>query len=109
MFFLLYRKGNKHNFSNLSGGTCQAKLWHKRFGHLNFRDVANTTDAASQASDFCETYALGKISKKPVPKVSDNKATQKLERVYSDVIGPVSPSSIGGNRYAINFKDEFSC
>ena len=73
-----------------------------------FRDVANTTDEASQASDFCETWALGKISKKPVPKMSDNKATLKLERVYSDVIGPVSPSSIGGNRYAISFIDEFS-
>ena len=108
LFFLPYRKEKKHHFSNLSGGTCQAKLWHKRLGHLNFRDVANTTDEASQASDFCETCALGKISKKPVPKVSDNKATQKLERVYSDVIGPVSPSSIGGNRYAISFIDEFS-
>ena len=40
--------------------------------------------------------------------MSDNKATQKLEKVYSDVIGPVSPSSIGGNRYAISFIDEFS-
>ena len=68
LFFLPYRKENKHHFSNLSGGTCQAKLWHKRLGHLNFRDVANTTDEASQASDFCETCALGKISKKPVPK-----------------------------------------
>ena len=75
---------------------------------MNFRDVANTTDEASQASDFCETCALGKISKKPVPKMSDNKATQKLEGVYSDVIGPVSPSSIGDNRYAISFIDEFS-
>ena len=37
--------------------------------------------------------------------MSDNKATQKLGRVHSDVIGP---SSIGGNRYAIIFIDEFS-
>ena len=91
LFFLAYRKENKHHFSNFSRGTCQAKLWHKRLAHLNFRDVANTTDEASQASDFCETCALGKISKKPVPKVSDNTATHKLERVYSDVFGPVSP------------------
>ena len=76
---------------------------------MNFRDVANTTDEVSQASDYCETSVLGKISEKPVPKVSDNKVTQKLERVYSDVIGPVSPSSIGGNRYAISFIDKFSC
>ena len=62
-----------------------------------------------QASDFCETCAEGKISKKPVPKTSDNKTTQEVETIYSDVIGPVSPSSIGGNRHAISFIDEFSC
>ena len=45
---------------------------------------------------------------KLVPKVSDNKATQKLEKVYCDVIGPVSPSIIEGNRYAFSFIDEFS-
>ena len=103
LFFLPYIKEKRHHFSNLSGGTCQAKLWHKRLGDSKFRDVENTTDEASQASDFCETCVLGKILKKPVPKVSNNKATQKLDRVYSDVIGLVSPSSIGGNRYAISF------
>ena len=30
-----------------------------------------------------------------------------LEKVYSDVIGRVSPPSIGGNRNAIIFVDEF--
>ena len=68
LIFLPYRNEKKHHFSNLSGGTCQANLWHKRLGHLNIRDVSNTTDEASQASDFCETCALGKISKKPAPK-----------------------------------------
>ena len=90
------------------GANVKQKLWHKGLGHLNFRDVANTTDEVFQASEFYETCALGKILKEPVPKVSDNKATQKLERFYSDVIGPVIPSSIGGKRYAISFIDEFS-
>ena len=45
--------------------------------------------------------------KKSIPKFSNYKAIQKLDRVYSDIIGPVSSSSIGGNRYAINFLDEF--
>ena len=95
-------------FKLKEGGKSQAKLWHKRLGHLIFRDLANTTDEVSQALGFCETFALEKISKKSVPKVSDNKATQKLENVYSDVIGPLSPSIIGGNRYAFSFIDEFS-
>ena len=74
LFYLLYRKENKHHFSYLSGGTCQAKLWLKRPGHLNFRDVAITTVEVSQASDFWGTCALGKLLKAPVPKSSDNKA-----------------------------------
>ena len=75
---------------------------------MNCREVANTTDEVSQTSDFCENYAFGKISKKPVQKMSDNKPTQKIESVYSDVTGPVSPSSIGCSRYEIRFTDEFS-
>ena len=52
LFFLTNRKENKQYFSNISGGTRQAKLWHKRLVHLNFREVANTTDNASHASNF---------------------------------------------------------
>ena len=73
-----------------------------------FRDVANTTDEVFRASDYCEICALGKISKKHVRKVSDNKATQKLEKNYTGVIGPVSPSSKVGIRYAISFTEVFS-
>ena len=108
LFFLPYKKENKKYFCNFSGGSSDAILWHKRLGHLNFRDVENTSKTSIENSPFCETCVLGKISKKPVPKVSENKATQKLERVFTDVMGPVSPSSIGGNRYVISFIDEFS-
>ena len=69
---------------------------------------ANTTDEVTQASDICENCAFGKISQKPVPKVSNNKTTQKLERVFSDVMGSLFPSSIGGSRCAICLIDEFS-
>ena len=65
--------------------------------HLSFRDLANRTDEAFLALDFCESCDSGKISKKPVTKVTDNKAAQNLEKVYSDVIGAVSPSIIGSN------------
>ena len=57
---------------------------------------------------FVKLVFWEKFRKNHFPKVSDNKVTQKLERVYSDVIGPVSPSSTGGNRYAISFIDKFS-
>ena len=40
--------------------------------------------------------------------MSANNATQKLERVYNEIIGPMNPSSICGSRYAVSFVDEFS-
>ena len=40
--------------------------------------------------------------------MSVTEETQKLERTYPEVFGPVSPSSIGANRYAISFIDQFS-
>ena len=97
LFFLPFENESNHFFS-----------WHKRLENLNFRDVANTKSEAYPASDYCEACVPGKILKKPFPIASNYKATQKLERVYSDNIGPEMSSSIGGNRYFINFIDEIS-
>ena len=71
------------SFFNFKWGMCQSKFWHKKPGHLKIKDLSNTTDEASQALDFCETCALGKFSKKPVPKVSDNKAVEIMDRIFS--------------------------
>ena len=114
-FFIPYRKQNKYHFLSLSGARVKQNfaLINSKdvaivYALLNYRDVADTTDKTSHASNFCETCALGEISKKPVPKLGDSKAIQKLERVYIEVIGSLSPSSICGTRYALSFKDEFS-
>ena len=55
-FYYHTAKKITRHFSNLSGGTCKAKLWNKRFRHLNCKDVAYTTDEAYYASDFCEKF-----------------------------------------------------
>ena len=81
MFFLTYSKEDEQHFSDLKGGKCQAKHWRKGTGDLIFSVVTSTTEEVYQASDFCETCGLGKISKKPVPKASENSATKKLESV----------------------------
>ena len=50
-----------------------------------------------------------KMSKQPksndIPTV---KATYPLERVHSDVCGPITPASEGGFKYIVNFVDEYS-
>ena len=42
---------------------------------------------------------------KDIPTV---KATYPLERVHSDVCGPITPVSQGGFKYIMNFVDEYS-
>ena len=56
----------------------------------------------------CETCDLGKITKTPVLKQNENKASNFRERIFSDVVGPITPSSKDGFRYFVTFIDEYS-
>jgi hypothetical protein len=38
----------------------------------------------------------------------ENTTTERLELVHSDVCGPVTPLSLGGNKYFVTFIDDFS-
>ena len=109
LFFLSCTPETVEFSANYSSKTAESELWHKRLGHLNYRDVGLTANVKTMDVETpCEVCSLGKISKKPVSKLSDNRAKQTLERVHSDVLGPVNPSSINGFRYAVTFVDDFS-
>ena len=93
----------------MSGGSNEAQLWHKRFGHVNFRDLKTSVSKNfSEIDEKCETYCLAKKTKTPVPKQFENKATNARERVFNDVVGPIIPSSKDGFRYFVTFVDEYS-
>ena len=56
----------------------------------------------------CETCCLAKTTKTPVPKQNGNKASKAGERVFTDVVGPITPSSLDGFRYFVTFIDDYS-
>ena len=56
----------------------------------------------------CETCCLAKTTKTPVPKQNENKASKAGERVFTDVVGPITPSSVDGFRYFLTFIDDYS-
>ena len=58
-------------------------------------------------NNLCEVCVMGKQHRKSFPKKS-SRASQPLELVYSDVCGPITPTSIGGNKYFLTFTDNFS-
>ena len=45
---------------------------------------------------------------KPVPKQNENKASKAGERVFLDVVRPITPSSVDGFRYFVTLVDEYS-
>jgi hypothetical protein len=55
----------------------------------------------------CEHCLFGKQHRVSFATSSQNKSTV-LERVYSDVCGPIEVPTLGGNRYFVTFIDDAS-
>ncbi|CAJ2629918.1 unnamed protein product [Trifolium pratense] len=92
------------------------ELWHCRYGHLSFKGL-NTlvkkqmVEGLPQLKDeqsTCKHCLTGKQHREPIPKSANWRATKQLELVHSDICGPITPQSNGGNRYFITFTDDFS-
>ncbi|KAJ4764255.1 polyprotein [Rhynchospora pubera] len=91
-------------------------LWHKRLGHVNFeslkllsrKNMVYGLPNIEEKKDVCEACALGKIHRETFPKEKAWRAKAPLELVHTDICGPMSTNSHGGNRYFITFIDDFS-
>ena len=109
LFFLPTTPKKKHHFANLSGASNETELWHKRMGHLNYRDLKNSLPMNLKLHDEkCEICCLAKTTKTPVPKQNENKASKARERDFTDVGRPKTPSSVDGFRYFVTFVDVYS-
>ena len=53
-------------------------------------------------------FALAKITKTPVPRVTETQAEEKLERAFTDVMGPFRVESLSGFRFCIVFADQYT-
>jgi hypothetical protein len=101
------------------GAHCQnnVNLWHQRLGHVNEQQLRETVCkdlvkevniSKTESLSFCENCAEGKMHRKPFKSVGENHSTRKLQRVHSDVCGPMPVASIGGKRYFVTFVDDYS-
>ena len=99
-----------------SGDT--ADLWHRRYGHLGFSNLARlvkekmvtginvAADAFEAAKhQVCEPCVLGKQHRLPFPEGHGSKP-KALDLVHMDVCGPMPEPSLGGKRYAATFLDD---
>ncbi|GAB4815364.1 hypothetical protein N2152v2_002410 [Parachlorella kessleri] len=96
------------------------ELWHKRFGHLGYENLARLTSMVSgmsitadefreagEAESFCEPCATGKQHRQPF-QASQHAAMQPLELVHTDVCGPLPVTSLGGSSYFVTLLDDYS-
>lgn len=96
------------------------ELWHRRFGHLGYGNLARlvsgnmvegikvTEEAIKTAQKkLCEPCELAKQHRKPFPS-SSRKTTRPLELLHMDVCGPLQEKSLGGRRYFATFLDDYT-
>jgi len=94
-----------------------AKLWHARFGHLNFASLMRLQKSEMVSSlptlqvpsrHVCEGCILGKIQHASFPKDGFMQAVSKLQLIHSDVCGPMQSPPFGNHLYFVTFIDDFS-
>ena len=78
-------------------------------GQLNQAEVVkNAPDTVGELDDICNVCAMAKITKTPVPRVAENQAEEKLERVFTDAMGPFRVESLSGFWLCIVFADHYT-
>ena len=87
-------------------------VWHQRMGHLNFPTVISFLKRFGMTfekpqSPFCKICIQAKQPEKKFMR-RDSYSKKPLERVHSDIGGPID-KSYEGYQYWITFIDEHSC
>ena len=91
-------------------------LWHQRLAHVNDKmldklvscDVSGVDLKTVEPRSFCEGCVQGKATKhKPKP-LGEIRSTRRLEKVHSDVCGPMQTASNSGKKYMVTFVDYYS-
>ena len=90
-------------------------MWHRRLGHMsiNYLKKLQTLDESLKNVKFtdtikdCEVCILAKMEKLPF-KTTRSRAERPLQRIHSDIMGPIQPVSWPGNKnFLITFIDDY--
>jgi transposase InsO family protein len=92
------------------------KLWHERFGHLNYRSLQKLCNQqmvtglplVSCRDGVCVSCVLDKHHRDSFEKHASWHASGPLQLVHSDLCGPLSSPSFSGCKYFLTFIDDFS-
>jgi transposase InsO family protein len=90
------------------------QLWHERMGHISvdgLKQLQNSVDGMDCIHKFehriCDICVEGKQVSVSHSQTRE-RATRILERIHSDVFGPINPTGYNGVRYLLTVVDDFS-
>ena len=93
------------NKINLLKEKNKIKLWHLRMGHINPISLQKTLGLQSNIpSNECEICIESKLTNQQNKQITP-KAKVHLEKVVTDLCGPISPPTINGERYIVFYLD----
>ena len=86
--------------------------WHRKLAHIHYGQVRKMLKESKTVFDddhnpFCADCLIGKQHRLPFP-VSDSRATKLCELIHADVCGPFEVPSLGGAKYFLLLKDDYS-
>lgn len=90
-------------------------LWHRRLFHVSketihaSRELANgLPDVSLKNDEKCAPCHIAKLTKTPRHKLHTTSSNSLLDRVFSDLVGPISSCSINEGKYIVTLLDEYS-
>lgn len=95
-----------------SGVSSVLQMWHESLGHQNIKRVKEILKKVNvnyhdQTDFFCESCVLGKHHRRLFDRTGTS-ATSPGSLIHTDTCGPMQERSIGGSRYFVLFKDDYS-
>jgi hypothetical protein len=93
-----------------------SRIWHERFGHLNFRYMQHLSKhrlvdglpGIHFSKGVCEGCVLKKQPQEKFDKGKSQRASTPLYLIQSDLMGPFLHPSISKERFVLIFVDDFS-
>ncbi|KAI3782063.1 hypothetical protein L2E82_12095 [Cichorium intybus] len=93
-----------------------AWLWHARLGHVNFRIIESMVQRnlvhgvphIHHPTQVCEGCLVSKQTRQTFPKETQWRASCPLELLHANLYGPITPHTLGGNRYFFLIVDDYS-
>lgn len=86
--------------------------WHEKMAHQNIKQVErvlkiNDVRVVQNSNFFCESCILSKQIRKSF-KSSNTKSSKVGEIIHADLCGPMEVNSLGGSKYFLLIKDDYS-